>query len=127
MARIATRVITLSVLLLFLAGLAFAQGTQSGGISGSVKDPNGAVVGDATITVVNDATRNVERTVVTTSDGLFSATLLPPGDYTITIKKSGFRTYSEKVTVLLNQTAHVDAKLQVGAFTETVEVTANAT
>jgi hypothetical protein len=108
------------------AGRAFCQGAQSGAISGSVTDPTGAVVSNATVTVVNNATQSVERTVTTTSDGLFSATLLPPGDYTVSVKASGFKTFSEKVSVLLNQTSRLDAKLLVGASSEVIEVTASA-
>jgi Carboxypeptidase regulatory-like domain len=117
----------LFLFLLVLAGAAFSQGAQSGAISGSVTDPSGAVIGSATVTVVNDATKNVERTVTTTGDGLFSATLLPPGDYTLTVTKSGFKTFSQKVTVLLTETTRVDAKLEVGTTSEVVEVKANAT
>jgi hypothetical protein len=64
--------------------------------------------------------------VSTTSDGLFSATLLPPGEYTVNVRAPGFKAFSEKVTVLLNQTSSVAATLQVGTATEIVEVTANA-
>lgn len=127
MIRILSRSAVLLLALLLLAGVAFPQGAQSGAISGAVTDPSGAVIGGATVTVVNNATKNVERTVVTTNDGLFSATLLPPGDYTVTVKASGFKALSEKVEVLLNQTSRLDAKLQVGTATEVVEVTATAT
>jgi len=108
------------------AGIAFSQSAQSGAILGSVTDPTGAVVANATVTVVNDATKNVERTVTTTGDGLFSATLLPPGDYTVNVKASGFKAFTEKVTVVLNQTSRLDARLLVGTPTEVVEVTASA-
>lgn len=126
MVRVCYRFVVLLTLALLLAGLGFSQGTQSGAISGSVTDPSGAVVGAATITVVNDATQKVERSVVTTGDGLFSATLLPPGDYTVTVKKAGFKTLTEKVQVLLNETSRLDAKLEVGTTSEVVEVKANA-
>src|SRR5436309_6136293 len=126
MTRGFSRPAVLLLLSLLLAGIAFSQGTQSGAISGSVKDPSGAVVSSATITVVNNATKNVERTVASTKEGLFSATLLPPGDYTVTIKAPGFKPFSGQVDVLLNQTARLDAQLQVGSATETVEVTTNS-
>ncbi|HKD81447.1 MAG TPA: carboxypeptidase-like regulatory domain-containing protein [Candidatus Angelobacter sp.] len=111
---------------LLLAGIAISQGSQSGGISGSVKDATGAAIGGATVTITNNATNNVERSVVTTNEGLFSVTLLPPGDYTVSVKAQGFRAYSAQVAVLLNTTARFDAALQVGATTEVVEVTAGA-
>lgn len=126
MIRILSRPVVVFLFLLFLTALAFSQGTQSGAIAGSVTDPSGAVVGATTVTIVNDATKNIERTVVTTGDGLFSATLLPPGKYTVTIKAPGFKSHSEKVEVLLTQTTRLNVKLEVGAVSETVEVTATA-
>src|SRR5215469_9203447 len=113
------RILARSVMLLLTSMLLTA-----GAVSGSVTDPSGAVIGNATITIVNDATKNVERTVVSTSDGLFSATLLPPGDYTVSVKAAGFKSYAAKATVLLNQTSRLDAKLQLGTVSEVVEVTA---
>jgi hypothetical protein len=112
--------------LVLMASAAFGQGTQSGAISGAITDPSGAVISGATVTVTNTATNNVERTVVTTGDGLFSATLLPPGEYSINVKAANFKTLTRKVTVQLNQTTRADAVLQVGAATETVEVSAMA-
>ena len=111
---------------LLLAGIAVSQGSQSGGIAGSVKDATGAAIGGATVTITNNATNNVERSVVTTNDGLFSVTLLPPGEYTVSVKAQGFRAHSARATVLLNTTARFDATLQVGATSEVVEVTAGA-
>src|SRR5438477_12017327 len=104
MTRGLSRPAVLLLLSLLLAGIAFSQGTQSGAISGSVKDPSGAVVSSAAITVVNNATNNTERTVASTKEGLFSATLLPPGDYTVTIKAAWFKPYSALVDVERNQT-----------------------
>src|SRR5215471_14309334 len=126
MPRILSRVLVLQILSLLLAGTAFPQGSQSGGITGSVKDQSGANIGGATITIVNNATKAVERSVTSTADGLFTATLLPPGDYTVNVKAQGFKTFSSQVAVLLNETSRLDAKLEVGTVTETVEVTANA-
>ena len=113
--------------LFFFSNNIFPQGTQSGGISGLVADPTGAAVVGASVTIVNDATKNVERTAVTTAGGLFSATLLPPGDYTVIIKAPGFKVFTAKMPVLLNQTARLDAKLEIGAVSDVIEVTANST
>src|SRR5262245_60504564 len=111
--------VCLCVGILLVAGSAFGQGSQSGAISGSVKDSTGAVISGATITIVNEATKNVERTVVTTGDGLFTASLLPPGDYTIKVQAPGFSPFSSSVEVQLNGTTRVDARLAVGTVTET--------
>src|SRR5262249_11659191 len=123
--RTLSRLAVLLLAVLLLAGIAVSQGSQSGGISGSVKDTSGAVIGGASVTITNNATKNVERNLVTASDGLFSATLLPPGDYTVTVKAPGFKSYSGQATVMLNTTSRFDAMLRVGAATEVVEVTAS--
>src|SRR5260370_15274797 len=107
--------------------MAITQAGQSGPISGSVKDAQGAVVSGATVTITNDATKNVERTVAPTSDGLFSASLVPPGDYTVTIKApsaANFKVFPQKVTVRLNETTRVDAKMEPGGVNEVVGVSA---
>jgi hypothetical protein len=127
MARVYLRSTGFLLVLLLLAGMAFSQTGQSGAISGSVKDVQGAVVPGTTVTVTNDATKQVERTVTPTGDGLFSATLLPPGDYTVTIKapsSANFKVFTQKVTVRLTETTRVDATLQPGGVNEVVEVSA---
>jgi hypothetical protein len=118
--------LVLFLLSALLAGTAFSQGAQSGAIAGTVSDPSGAVIGGATVSILNDATKSVERTVTSTGNGLFSASLLPPGDYTVNVTKPGFKKYAEKVQVLLNQTSRVDAKLEVGTTSDIVEVQGNA-
>src|SRR5262249_50443432 len=123
--RTLSRLTVLLLAILLLAGIAVSQGSQSGGISGSVKDSSGAVIGGATVTITNNATKNVERTLVTATDGLFSATLLPPGEYTVLVKAQGFKAYTGQATVLLNTTSRFDAMLHVGATTEVVEVTSS--
>src|SRR5690349_1972051 len=127
MFRVSSRWLVLLILPVLLAGVGFSQNTQSGAIAGSVTDPNGALVGEATVIIVNDVTKTVERTVATTGNGQFSATLLPPGDYTVTVKKNGFKTMTQKIQVLLNETSHLNTILQVGTATEVVEVEAKAT
>jgi hypothetical protein len=125
MSKLLSRLLLLFLLSALLAGTAFSQGAQSGAIAGSITDPSGAVIGGATVTIVNDATKSVERTVVSTSSGLFSASLLPPGDYTLTVTKSGFKTFTQRVQVLLTQTSRVDVKLAVGTTSDVVEVQGN--
>src|SRR2546423_8601160 len=127
MFRVSPRWLVSLILPVLLAGVGFSQNTQSGAIAGSVTDPNGALVGGATVTIVNDATKTLERTIATTGNGQFSATLLPPGDYTVTVKKKGFKAVTEKIQVLLNETSRLHAILEVGTATEVVEVKATAT
>jgi Carboxypeptidase regulatory-like domain/TonB dependent receptor len=126
MHRFAFRFAGLFLLVLF-AGYAFSQGTQAGGIAGLVKDSSGALISGADIAIVNDATGAQERTMVTSGDGAFTASLLRPGDYTVTIKAQGFKTYTAKVPVRLNEVTRMDANLVVGGTAEVIEVQANST
>jgi hypothetical protein len=112
------------LLAVLFCSAAFADTT--GDISGSVKDSQGRLVPGATVTVINDATKATERTVSSSSDGLFSVTLLPPGTYIVNINAAGFKTFSQKVEVLLNQKTRLDAQLEVGGASETVEVKSQA-
>src|SRR5579862_802741 len=64
-----------------------AQTPGTGAIVGTVTDPSGARVADAHVKVVNDGT-DFSREVLTTTEGIFRCTLLPPGDYTLTIESS---------------------------------------
>src|SRR5262245_60879836 len=64
---------------LFSAALAFAQGAQTGGITGVVLDSSGATVQNAKVEIYNEVTDSVVRTLTTDADGSFTATLLPRG------------------------------------------------
>ena len=86
---IRTVVVCLCSLLLFV-GYTFAQET-TGGIVGTVKDPSGASVPDATISVTS-STLVGTKTVQTDSAGYYRFANLPPGSYTITVTANGFTT-----------------------------------
>ena len=112
MTRVCSRLMVLLVLPVLLAGLGFSQSTQSGAISGIVTDPSGAAVSGANISIVNDATTAVERTAVTTGDGLLSAALLPPGEYTVTVKTAITDRYSveDLPAGVLRRAEHADGQ-----------------
>ena len=108
------------------AAIAFGQST-SGTITGSVKDTEGAPVVDASIKVSDPAT-NLSRTIKTNSLGVFSVPHLPPGTYTVTVERAGFKKL-EKTGIVLNATDLVNAgdfTLDVGAVTDTVTIVADA-
>jgi len=124
--RIAKRSMVAAVCLLLLATLSVGQIT-SGTISGSVKDPSGAAVPDATV-VATDAEKGVTRTVTTGASGDFVFANMPPGKYTVTVELKGFKKI-EKSDIILNVADHVNAgelALQMGVTTESVTVTADA-
>ncbi|MBV9330065.1 MAG: carboxypeptidase regulatory-like domain-containing protein, partial [Alphaproteobacteria bacterium] len=73
--------IVLAAILLFaLTAIAAAQSTTTGAIGGSVKDPAGAVIPNASVTATNTET-NQEQTTVTSGDGTYRITNLQPGNY----------------------------------------------
>jgi outer membrane receptor protein involved in Fe transport len=107
-----------------LAAVCFAQRTSE--LNGRVTDASQAVIANAAVTVTNVDTR-VERTTVSNDLGYYTVPLLPPGNYQITVQHEGFRPITHSgITLVVDQTARVDFVLQVGAVTEKVEVTANA-
>src|SRR5438876_2183065 len=113
---------SLFVLLVICASAALGQ-TGTSGISGTVRDVNGAVVPNATVTAKNEAT-NVSQNQNTTDAGVFAFPSLPVGNYTITVEKSGFKTFKKTHNALqVGEPLTVDAALEVGAVSETVTVT----
>jgi hypothetical protein len=91
----------------------FAQGT-TGQLSGTVTDPNGAVVSGATVTI-SQAETNFSRTTTSNEEGYFSFQLLPVGRYKVVINSQGFRPFTIEAVVSITQTTVVDALLGVGS------------
>jgi hypothetical protein len=97
----------------------------TGSIVGTVKDANGAAVANATVTIDNPST-GFSRTYETTSEGIFTAPLLPPGTYSITVGVSGFKKYVQSnVQISVNDRRPVDIVLETGGVTEVVNITAD--
>jgi Carboxypeptidase regulatory-like domain len=97
-----------------------------GEISGTVMDPQGAVVPGATVTVTNVET-GVALTLASNSAGLYRATALVPGTYNVRVQSKGFQPLEiTKVQVTAGSTTGVDAHVKLGTTTQTVEVTAGA-
>jgi hypothetical protein len=105
------------------AAAAYAQVT-TGNVRGVVKDPNGALVAGARITICSKAT-NRSLTTQTSGEGAYEFSSMPPGDYSITIEAPSFKTLMlSDVRVEPNQTTDVPAQLEVGIHTETIEISA---
>jgi hypothetical protein len=111
---------------ILLAGpAAFAQAGR-GSISGTITDPNGAVVVGAQVTLTNHATGVTQHTV-TTSAGLYTFVSLNPGAYQVTAGQTGFASVAkDKVAVNVDEVTEVDITLRVGATAEQVTVTEGA-
>ncbi len=111
-------------LILMLAVLANAQFRAS--IQGTVKDTSGAVVPEATVTVTNKETGK-EQQVVTSSDGFYRVSALPPGAYTVSAEKTGYKKkILENVSVSAEATQGVDITLEVGEVSAVVTVSQEA-
>jgi hypothetical protein len=97
---------------------------ERGSITGIVTDPSGAAVPDAAVTATNTAT-STTRTTQTTSVGAYTVPELPPGTYTVSVQKAGFKeAVVASVNVVVNTTTRIDVSLAMGTTTQTVEVTA---
>ena len=114
-----------AVLAVLWSNLAVAQHT-TGTLRGQVLDPAGAAVAGGGVTVQNEAT-GVSQTTVTSSAGTYDFPSVLPGNYTVTVEAKTFKKYVKKnVPVLANQDNVADARLEIGAASETVEVVAGA-
>jgi hypothetical protein len=110
----------LAVVAFCLCGALAAQ--ETGGLSGFVWDPSGALVAGASITATNEDTgfRRVTETDVT---GLWEAPYLYPGRYKLTVRKEGFRTIVQfGVPLHAGESARVDFHLRIGDVQEVVTV-----
>ena len=106
--------------------LAVAQDVQSATVVGTVRDPTGAVVPNASITITNVAT-NTSAHAVTNSDGAWYVPFQAAGTYTLTIDASGFKEYVRSGVVLeIGKTPRFDVQLEIGAIGQKVEVTGAA-
>lgn len=103
----------------------FAQDIQTrGSIRGTVTDPNGANVPGARVTVTGPTG---DRVTNVGTDGTYEVTGLIPGQYTVKIEQTGFRTaIASNQTVFVGRATSVDVKLEIGEASATVEVTGAA-
>ena len=116
-------VIALSAVAMLLCATVSQAQVTTGTIAGTVSDSSGAVLPGAKIEILNEGTGAV-RTVTTAADGHYSAPSLPVGNYKLTVGMAGFQTEVRSGIVLaVGQQAVLDIKMQVGAVTQTLEVT----
>jgi hypothetical protein len=106
-----------------LCEMLFAQGGATGAIGGVVQDASGAVIANARISIGSEATGEVVRQVTSDASGLFTATLLPVGDYTVEVEAAGFpATKFPGVIVRITETTRMTAVVKVNSVKEVVEV-----
>ncbi len=106
---------------MFMSHQAQAQ-TLYGSVVGTVTDNTGAAVPEANVVITNTQT-NDSRTVASDNGGVYTISTVPAGNYQANITKQGFQTFKTTgIDVLANNVVRVDAQLQVGAVSQTVEV-----
>ena len=104
----------------------FAQQIGSGTLNGTVTDPSGAAITNATVTATQTAT-GVARTTQSSGAGVYNLSSLPPGVYDVQIEATGFKTAKlPAVTLGVGGIATLDMKMEVGGIEESVSVTAAA-
>ncbi|HVR70201.1 MAG TPA: TonB-dependent receptor [Vicinamibacteria bacterium] len=124
--RMATRVGLLALLVTALGFTpAFAQGTQTGVLSGVVESTDGAPLPGVTVSISSPALQG-ERTAVTDTAGAYILRGLPPGEYRVRFSLAGFGDVERTVQLALGDVRPLNASLGVATVQETVEVTAAA-
>src|SRR5580698_1268817 len=111
------------VLLLLASSTVWAQ-QAAGSVTGTVVDPAGAAVVNATVTV-RDVDRGTTWTTRTSASGLYEFPEIPVGNVTVRVEAEGFSTaVRNSFNLILNQVAQVDFHMALGKVNETVDVTA---
>jgi hypothetical protein len=107
------------------ANAAWAQDVTAT-ITGTITDPSGATIVGATVTA-HDTDRGTAWTSVTNEAGIYNIIRVPVGNYDLKVEANGFQTaVHAPFTLVLNQTARIDAAMTIGAVSATVEVKGEA-
>jgi len=107
-------------------GIASAQNINAT-LTGTVTDSSGGVVPGATVTIHNNDTKQNVRTVITDSAGVYTASLLPVGSYSVTVKAAGFEDFvAQDVVLHVGDQRTLDAQVRAGAVTQSITISASA-
>ncbi len=117
--------LTVAFICISQSGAVMAQVTTAD-VVGTITDNTGAVLPKAKVTVTNLGTNNT-RTVTADASGEYVINLLPVGRYTVRVEAAGFKTFTvNELTLVAGDRTRVDAKMEVGQTSETVNITAEA-
>ncbi len=115
----------LAILVTILVAAPYSY-AQSSSLSGVVTDETGGVLPGVEITILNEA-NGLQRTILSTDEGLYVFPQLPPGSYTLAATQPGFELVTiEGITLLVNTKIDLPVKFDVEALTESVTVSAAA-
>src|SRR6185312_9297258 len=117
-------ILTASIVTFLTIGAA-GQSLVSGDVTGIISDPSGAVIPKAPVTLRNNGTGQTQTTE-TNQSGAYRFSLVSPGQYTVAVNASGFKNTERSVTVAVGQSTSMNIKLELGASSQTVEVTTEA-
>jgi hypothetical protein len=120
-----TAMLSLALIWSCFAANTLAQSNTTGDLTGIVTDVSGAVVPGATVTLRSVGTGE-SQAHTTSPDGTYRFALLKPGEYEITTQATGFQSLSRVVAVNIGQATTLNLQLQVGAASESVEVSSAA-
>ena len=121
-----SRTFLLAFVVLFAAAVSYGQGVATGDLHVTVKDPQGNLVTNATVTVRDEA-KGLERVAASNGTGEYSAQTLPPGSYTVTVSATGFATATAPgVVITVGGVEDLPITLGVAGGKETVSVNAAA-
>ena len=117
-------VVTVALLALAASSRPLLAQSVTGTILGTVSDTSGGVIAGAKVTVVNEGTA-LTRTVRSDANGEYTAPALPTGHYSLLVESTGFKQLTlSNVEVGVDQRVRMDLKLDVGAMTDSVSITA---
>ena len=119
------RVLLMVAVIFTLSTFAFGQ-TSRGTVTGTVTDPNGAVIAGAEVTLTSAATK-LSRNTTTNSEGLYRFEAVDSGTYSVKVKATGFgEVVSTGIEVQANQASDVPTQMAPAGQIETVNVAAAA-
>jgi hypothetical protein len=114
------------IALLAMATFLFCQDIRTATLVGTVTDSTGGVVSNVAVTVTNIDTQVVTRGL-TNAEGAYYLPFLNVGNYRLTMEAPGFKRFEQSGLVLLaGENPRIDVKLEVGAVSDTIKVTASA-
>ncbi|HKT45928.1 MAG TPA: carboxypeptidase regulatory-like domain-containing protein, partial [Candidatus Acidoferrales bacterium] len=112
----------LLALVLVVPAISRAQTATTGDLAGTVMDPSGAAVPNATVTITS-VEKGTTLSAKTSPTGFYRFQLLPPGQYDMKVEAQGFQAFDRRVSVSVNQITTSDVHMSVGTENVTVRVT----